>query len=179
MSRISRQVMRFATILAAALPSVACAHPGHDAGGDLASGLLHPLEGADHLVALLAVGLLAGRARDVGRTAVTGLFVVMLAIGIACGFRGMEVPFSEGVMLASIIVPMVFVLWPPRRLLLAALPLVAGFAFCHGSIHGVEAAEGVARLQYGAGLVLGSSLMVGVGALLAVALPPRRVTVSP
>ena len=38
----------------------ALAHPGHD-GASLAAGLAHPLTGLDHLLAMLAVGLLAAR----------------------------------------------------------------------------------------------------------------------
>jgi hydrogenase/urease accessory protein HupE len=38
--------------------AVAFAHPGHD-GASLATGLLHPLGGVDHIIALIAVGLLA------------------------------------------------------------------------------------------------------------------------
>ncbi len=40
------------------LPLPALAHTGHDAGG-FASGLLHPLTGSDHLLAMFAVGLWA------------------------------------------------------------------------------------------------------------------------
>ena len=59
--------LRLALLFTLALPVLAQAHPGHDAGVGFAAGALHPLGGMDHLMALLAVGLLAGRMR--GRAA--------------------------------------------------------------------------------------------------------------
>ena len=51
----------FLMIAAAAftLPGVALAHTGHDEVSGLASGILHPITGADHLLAMLAVALSA------------------------------------------------------------------------------------------------------------------------
>ena len=51
--------MRHALLLASfgLLPSVAFAHPGHETAGML-SGMLHPLLGWDHLLAMVAVGML-------------------------------------------------------------------------------------------------------------------------
>ncbi len=65
---MSRAVfMSLALLSLAAGPALA--HDGHVAGGDFASGLLHPVGGADHLLAMLAVGLYAavrGGARGCG-----------------------------------------------------------------------------------------------------------------
>ena len=41
------------------LPQAALAHPGHGAAMGPEAGFLHPLLGADHVLAMVAVGLLA------------------------------------------------------------------------------------------------------------------------
>ena len=54
--------MRLARLTAAAalltIAAPAFAHPGHDGPG-LAGGLLHPLTGMDHLLAMVTIGLFA------------------------------------------------------------------------------------------------------------------------
>ncbi|MFL5291384.1 MAG: HupE/UreJ family protein, partial [Myxococcales bacterium] len=53
--------MRALLIAAAALaPLPALAHPGHAEALGFTAGLLHPLTGADHMLAMLMVGLWAG-----------------------------------------------------------------------------------------------------------------------
>lgn len=60
LSSFRRPAIRLGAIaLSVAVPVTAWAHPGHAADGLLA-GMLHPLTGADHLLATLGVGLLAG-----------------------------------------------------------------------------------------------------------------------
>src|ERR1700730_2978472 len=55
-----RTALRIAAALLALAPTVAFAHPGHD-GASLVHGFLHPLGGVDHIIAMVAVGLLAAR----------------------------------------------------------------------------------------------------------------------
>src|SRR5690554_5793869 len=49
--------------LLALVPAVVFAHPGHGASGshDFLHGFMHPLHGADHLLAMVAVGLWAAQ----------------------------------------------------------------------------------------------------------------------
>ena len=44
---------------AAAIPAAAFAHAGHDAGHDLVQGFMHPLGGLDHVLAMIAVSMVA------------------------------------------------------------------------------------------------------------------------
>jgi hypothetical protein len=52
-------------------PAIALAHPGHGETSGLAYGLAHPISGIDHVLAMVAVGLLSahvgGRASWLGR----------------------------------------------------------------------------------------------------------------
>src|SRR5262249_61551230 len=73
-----RNAVRTATAFLAFAPTVASAHPGHDGAG-LIHGFLHPLGGVDHIIAMVAVGLLAARLGGRALWLVPASFVVTLA----------------------------------------------------------------------------------------------------
>ena len=81
-----------AALLASALvaSSSAMAHPGH-AEGALA-GLMHPLTGADHLLAMVAVGLWAAQLGGRAQWLLPASFVGFLAAGGALGAAGVSLP---------------------------------------------------------------------------------------
>jgi urease accessory protein len=74
-----RHLLRYAVAVAGLLPAIALAHPGHGDTASFAAGALHPLGGFDHLLGLVAVGVLVSRlgGRFVGpiAAALAGLFV--------------------------------------------------------------------------------------------------------
>ncbi len=134
-SPIFRQRLLAALVLWLALP-VAMAHPGH--GGGLVAGLLHPLTGLDHLLAMITAGLLVGRHL---RHPVPGvlIFVGAFGTGLILASPGRGLPGMETALIAT--VPLAgLILWRVRTLpakgLLGGLALVAGL---HGLAHGFEA----------------------------------------
>ncbi|MFT3717605.1 HupE/UreJ family protein [Pseudorhodoferax sp.] len=152
-----------ATAALAALPLLAAAHTGADAGAHhgFAAGLLHPLTGADHLAAMLAVGvwsaLAARRPRDL-LWAPLG-FAAMLLAGALAGRAGLALPAVEPMIAASLLV---IGLLAATRLHLpgpVAAVLVGTFALFHGIAHGTELA-GTAAI---AGMVLATALLHGAG----------------
>ncbi|MEJ0084266.1 MAG: HupE/UreJ family protein [Pseudomonadota bacterium] len=151
----------------AALPVLAQAHPGHDAGISYASGALHPLGGFDHLLALLAVGLLAARMGGRALLAIPAAFLALLAVGIALGFEGVQLDFVEPAIMASILVCGGLAVLPPRHLPVATAALAALFAIFHGNAHGTEVVAGVGRVPYAAGLMTSSALVIGITAFVA------------
>jgi len=169
--------LRFRTSVAAALlaslPAVALAHPGHEAGSSFTTGILHPVTGFDHLLALLAVGVLAGRMRGLAGLGIAVMFMSLTAVGISVGYLGIEIPFDEILIGLSVVASLALALWPPRRLPVATALLAAAFAFVHGTVHGQEAAAGIERLPFVVGLVTSSAVLLGVGALLALAFENR------
>ena len=85
------------------MPLPALAHTGQGPGG-FVSGVMHPLTGTDHLMAMLAVGLWAA---SLGGRAVWTLplaFVAALAAGGLAGAAGLQVPLVEPMILASVVV---------------------------------------------------------------------------
>ena len=138
---------------AIALPLAAFAHTGVDAGlhHGLASGFMHPLTGADHLAAMLAVGLwsalTARRAWPDLLWAPLG-FAALLLAGAVAGLAGVQLPLVEPMIAASLLV---LTQW--RLPGLAGAALVGVFALFHGTAHGHELAG-----ESGAALTLAGML---------------------
>src|SRR5262245_58022752 len=82
-------------------PSWAAAHPGHVEGFD--GGLLHPLMGLDHLLAMVAVGILAARIGGRGLWLVPGAFLGAMVLGGLAAAGGLPLPGVEMVIVASVI----------------------------------------------------------------------------
>ena len=80
------RTLRLAPLLLAAAP-LAQAHPGH-APFDFVSGLLHPLTGWDHLVAMVGVGLWAAQLGGRARWLVPLAFVGVMALGAVLAISG-------------------------------------------------------------------------------------------
>ncbi|MGQ8571924.1 HupE/UreJ family protein, partial [Klebsiella pneumoniae] len=75
-------------LLAAALlllPQAALAHPGHGDAAGLAHGFVHPLSGADHVLAMVAVGLLAALRGGRALWALPAAFLGMMVVGGVLG----------------------------------------------------------------------------------------------
>jgi urease accessory protein len=148
------------------LPALAHAHPGH-AGheGDIGWGLAHPFTGLDHLLAALAVGLLAGLRTGASRLLPLVIFLGTVALGMAGGhisgvFTGLETALAVTVLFFGFSLAGGFRMSGPL-----ACSVAAACAFVHGWAHGVEApatGSAVALL----GVVLGTAAIcaIGVGA---------------
>lgn len=149
-------------VLPALLATPALAHPGAEAHGALAAGLAHPLSGADHVLAMLAVGLWAAL---LGGQAVIGLpaaFVAAMLGGFALALAGVWLPAVEPMILASVVVLGLAVAAALRPSPAVAAALVGGFALFHGHAHGAEVA-GAGALAFGAGFAAATALLHAVG----------------
>jgi len=158
-------------------PALALAHPGHGEHLSFMAGALHPLTGIDHLLALIAVGLLAARMGGRSRLTIPAAFIALSGVGIALGFAGIEFQFVELAVAASVVVCGLLAVVPPRRLPLATAAIAGFFAVFHGIAHGTEVAEGVTRAQYAAGLLASSAFIIALSAAaasVADVLPARR-----
>jgi len=156
--------------LLCALPLAAAAHTGVDGAAHhhgFATGFLHPLTGADHLAAMVAVGLWSALA---ARRAWPDLlwaplgFAAMLLAGALAGLAGVQLPGVEPMIAASLLVLGLLVVTRWRLPGLAAAALVGVFAVFHGVAHGYElAGEADAGLTL-AGM-LSATLLLHVGGI--------------
>jgi urease accessory protein len=155
------------TLLAAALvlvPSLALAHPGLPGHThDLATGFVHPLGGIDHVLAMVAVGLLAAQLGGRGLWAVPASFVAAMAAAGLAGMSGVALPMTEVGIAASIVVLGGAVALRLSMPVGAAMALVGFFALFHGYAHGLETPETASGLLYGLGFVVATALLHGLG----------------
>ena len=140
-----------------AAPGAALAHTGLGAhGSPFVSGLAHPILGTDHLLAMIAVGLLAGMTGGRAVWAYPASFVAAMIFGGALGYGGAMLPVVEPAILASVVIlgaAAALKLRPPLALACGAIVL---FGLAHGYAHGLEG-PALGGLPYGAGFVLATT----------------------
>ena len=149
--------------LALAAPSLAQAHPGLHMHG-FEAGLVHPLTGLDHLLAMIAVGFWAASLGGAARWIVPGAFVSFMTLGAFVGASlGIDLPLVEYAIAASVVALGLLVAFEARVPTPAAAALVGLFAAFHGYAHGAEAPAGQSFALFGAGFVLATVALHGVG----------------
>ncbi len=146
-------------LLLLASATAASAHSEHGAAGGFTSGLMHPVTGLDHVVAMVAVGLWGGFLGKRAMWALPVIFPVVMALGGALGVMGVPLPFVEiGIALSGIVLGLMvaFTVKPP---LWVAGVLVGVFAIFHGHAHGTELPEAASPLTYAIGFVIATGLL--------------------
>lgn len=155
-----KTVFRALTLLLLLAPSVALAHSGpagHTHG--FAQGFLHPLGGLDHVLAMVAVGLLAAHLGGRALLLVPASFVSLMALGGALGFAEIALPYTELAIALSVIVLGALVAFRANLSLALASAIAGGFAIFHGYAHGAELPAGASSLSYAAGFLLATALL--------------------
>ena len=102
------------------------------------SGMKHPIQGLDHLLAMLCVGLISSRIGGRALWQVPTCFVLIMALGCGFGFFGTSIQFIEPMIAASVIVFGGLLLFPKYLSLTGTLITVALFALVHGYAHGKD-----------------------------------------
>ena len=150
-----------ASLLLAGFGGAALAHPGHESAS-FVIGFGHPLEGIDHVLAMLAVGLYASRQRGNARWALPTAFVAAMLAGAGLAAWGVTLPAVESAIALSVLVLGLAIAFAARLPVAAALPIVAGFAVFHGYAHQLEIRD-AAALTYAGGFVLATALLHAAG----------------
>jgi len=134
-------------------------------GASFLSGCVHPLHGADHLVAMVAVGIwgaiAGGRAIRVWPIA----FVATMLLGFVAAVSGMPVPTVEPAIRVSVVVLGLLVALAVNAPLWIGAAVIAFFAFFHGHVHGTEAAS-ASIAAYAMGLAVATGALHGAGIVL-------------
>jgi urease accessory protein len=136
-------------------------------------GLLHPLFGLDHVLAMVAVGLWAGLVGGKARFTYPVAFVAMMVIAGLWGMSGAELRGVEiGIAISVVTLGLAIALnlTPP---LAAGTAACAIFAIFHGHAHGAELPDGASGLGYAIGFVLATAALHGAGLGLAAVLAAR------
>lgn len=152
------------------LPISALAHTGVSQTTGFIAGFVHPIGGADHLLAMMAVGLWAAQMGDRAAWAVPGTFVSMMIAGGVLGISGIQVSYVEEGILVSVLVLGALIAGAFRLPLSISGALVGIFAVFHGHAHGAEMPMAIGAVSYTAGFALATALLHSAGILAGTAL---------
>ena len=151
-----------AALAVLALPDVVLAHEGGVAAG-LWSGLLHPISGLDHVVAMVAVGLWGAQLGSPAVWVLPVTFPVVMALGGMAALLGIPLAGVElGIALSAIALGLL-VLGEVKPALAWTAAIVGFFAIFHGYAHGAELPADESGIAYSIGFVVSTGLLHAVG----------------
>lgn len=165
-------VKAVAVSVLALFPMLAFAHVGNDGGAhhvlSFTEGLIHPLTGMDHLVAMILVGIWS--AMNTRKWWVAPLaFAGLLLAGALIGMAGVTVAAMEYIVAASLLGIGVMVALQLKLRAVSGALIIGTFAIFHGLAHGAELSHSAAALAGMAIATAGLHLVgLGIGYLLSV-----------
>ena len=152
-----------ALLLSLVLASPSLAHTGAAVSHGFASGLLHPLLGLDHVLAMVAVGLWAGFAGGRALWAWPGAFVAAMILAAFLGTSGTALPGAELAIGVSVLVLGCAVATRRAAALGVGIAVCGLFASAHGYAHGAELPPGQSAGAFIAGFALATVALHGLG----------------
>ncbi len=159
-------------LLTGAAASPAFAHLDPVAHGSLGAGFSHPLTGADHLLAMVAVGLWASLIGGRALWAVPAAFVAAMSVGFLAALGGLGLPFVEPVIAASVVVIGLLAMVALQVPAAVGMVVVGFFALFHGYAHGLDLG-GANGFSFMAGFGAATALLHGAGVALGLGLGGR------
>jgi len=147
--------------LASATPALAHVQEGQTQG--LVNGLLHPISGLDHVLAMVSVGLWGAQLGPPAVWLLPVTFPMVMAVGGFLGLVGIHVPGVEIGIALSVLLLGLMVALEGKPALVAAAVLVGAFAIFHGHAHGTELPPGQSGLMYSLGFVVATGALHGLG----------------
>ncbi len=136
----------------------AMAHPGHS-GHDFVTGWQHPFLGLDHLLAMVAVGLLAVRIGGRALWMIPAAFMISMILGGVAAAMGLPLPGAEWAIAFSVLTLGLLIAMTNTAPLGYATAAVGLFAFFHGHAHTAEMTSGGSMASYAAGFLTATALL--------------------
>ena len=149
--------------LSIAWSRTAFAHAQQGEAAGFLSGLVHPLAGLDHVLAMVAVGLWGVQLGAPAIWLLPVAFPMVMAMGGMLGLMNVPLPGIEYGIAASAILLGAAVLFESRPPLAVALLVVGVFAIFHGHAHGTELPPGQSALLYSMGFVMATGCLHAAG----------------
>lgn len=145
------------------LAQAAWAHTETAVGGGFVRGFLHPFNGGDHLLAMVAVGIWGAVLGAPLLWVLPVTFPMLMVFGAVAALAGLALPAIEPGIALSVIVlgAAIAAFW--RAPVPAAIAVVGFFGFLHGFAHGRELPAAASPAAYATGFVLASGLLHGTG----------------
>ena len=147
-------------------PAVARAHAGGSDTG-LVNGLMHPVFGLDHLLAMVSVGVLSAQLGGQNIWRIPATFVGAMTVGSALGILHLTLPHAELGIAASVLVLGMGIVLAHRHM--SPWPITAPvlfFGVLHGHAHGLEIPKSVSPALYTLGFLISTSVLHIFGVLI-------------
>ncbi|MDQ0458107.1 HupE/UreJ family protein [Rhizobium paknamense] len=167
MSKTVRRLLQLCLVVCAfIIPGVAEAHVLGGPMGGFGSGFEHPLLGADHFLAMLAVGLWGAQMGGRSVWTLPATFPLIMCVGGVIGMIGPlpDWSISAGIALSLLALGLSIALawWAPEW---ASLGIIALFALFHGYPHGQIAPSAADPAAYTVGFVVATGMIhiLGIG----------------
>ncbi|RCL00474.1 MAG: urease accessory protein [Candidatus Tokpelaia sp. JSC085] len=125
-------------------------------------GFSHPLNGADHILVMVAVGIWASQLGRKALWIVPISFVAAMEVGFMLALLGIRFPFVEPVILASVVAIGLISAMALKLSTYLAMAIVSVFAVFHGHAHGNEL-QLTGAAVYGSGFALATVLLHAAG----------------
>lgn len=155
-------ILKIATLLTL-IPSLASASGWSQ--GDFVAGVEHPIMGADHILAMVAVGVWAATMGKAAMVRVPLGFVSAMAVGFIVAQLGAKLPYVEEMIIASSIAFGLFLVLGFRPKPLLGATIAAAFGLFHGYAHGLEL-HGATALPFGLGFVFSTAALHAGGVVI-------------
>ncbi len=157
----------FSLIILTASP--AFAHTGATEVSGFVAGFSHPIGGLDHLLAMVAVGILATQMGGKSLWMLPLSFVATMLIGGIIAMSGLDLPLVETGIVGSVIIFGGVIALGRSLPVPAACALTGLLALFHGHAHGSEMPLNAGAAEYALGFIVATSLLhaIGIGASIA------------
>jgi urease accessory protein len=119
--------------------------------------------GLDHLLAMIAAGIWAGQLGGRAVWLIPLTFVSIMAAAATLASFGLLLPLMEPAIACSVMVLGLLIAGSVRLPTSVCALLVSLFAVFHGYAHGLELPQAASPILYGAGFVLATALLHGLG----------------
>ena len=151
-------------LLGLVVACTASAHSGEGVGGGFAAGFSHPLGGADHMLAMIAVGIWGAVLNAPLIYLLPIAFPLLMVVGGILGIAGIPLPLVEIGIAASVIALGSAIAFNWRAPVALAVAIVAFFGVFHGHAHGTELPGAASPAAYAAGFVVatGGLHLIGI-----------------
>jgi urease accessory protein len=165
--------LSLAVFLLLCFPSAVYGHVAGEPGEGFVAGLLHPLVGLDHFLAMLGVGIVSAQMGGRRVFTIPATFVLSMIAGAVAGVKGAEWPFTEaGIALSVVVLGVAIATVREDSNGWLVMAVVMLFGSLHGHAHGLELPQAADPVYYAAGFVSSTTaihlLGVGIGYFLTV-----------
>ncbi len=139
------------------------AHAHGVQGGGLVNGLMHPVFGADHLLAMVSVGILSVQMGGRAIWLVPTAFVSVMLLGGIWGINEMPLFAVEQGIALSVLVLGIAIAFDKKMPIIWSMLFVGFFAFFHGYAHGAEMPNLAEPALYALGFIIATAFLHIVG----------------